>query len=666
MNLNLTSPNYSYLSLSPNSDVLAQDKSCIIFAPNGAGKTTIYKTLLENNPNEAMGFTYDVGDPTYKRIEQKTKKILIDPTPVKYIEVHERLQALEKELAAKERIKKVYSTTRSDLPKLPNAFREAYNQNRLLEVSPLSEKQRASLRPLLSNQGDLEKALKEKETLICLNEEQKEIEAQLLFQSDIARAFSLVDLRKHKEEIDEKGCPFCGRKDEPGKVYEDMLQRQKQLTVERIVRFKDYRFVNDIADPKELLSAIDETVATLAGLTDEQALTLYFTNGDQGQEKELQKKVEAFEILKTKEQELIAERDALFAAMKEAYSYVAEGFAESYPGCSASLGENVIEITTNRAPNTYSDGEKHEMYSRIIQLTMIGSNRPYLLVDDPLTELDAANEYKIFFRLAELATEKEKKVIIFTCNANLVNLATKQTGEKFNLYYLESRKTDEGNVEARLMKLDFGPIERGKPYLTLENFCPSDESVEANISKIVSERARLMLMKEKERSPEQKALLKEYSPLLHYDSPYSSNTLSITNGQIADFVTNFEINEEMNFRKMAETKIALVAAMRVFVERRLYEYDEARSQKGFKKVLETSPGGKNKTLTQKIVAVDKATDYPPKDFFPNWNRKTLMQLKTMLNDGDHPFGLIQPLFFALSIGWDDYQRDLAKIKNLLS
>lgn len=668
MNFDLISPKRPYFKVSTISETLP-DKSCIVFAPNGAGKTTIYKNLVDNNPDEIICFSYDSSEnPIYKKMEGKQKYIVIDPTPSEYVSVHERCESLSSELSTEAIIIKYFSSKKSDIKNLPKYLQSAYKNKVLSIVNPLSSKQRLELEPLLKYPDDLIRAIKDIDYLRTMVEKEKNDEINAIVHSDIVAAFSQLHLEEHKEEIDKYGCPFCGGKGESGDTYLDMVSRRSLFTANKIVRFRDYKFVQNIFDAKILMDVIDSVLNALLTLNDDQIITLLFSKGNETTEKELVNKIDELAKQKKKETNLIAERDSKYHDMKVAYSYVNSGFSDIYPGCSINLDDETrtIKIVTARAPSTYSEGEKHDMYSKIVQLSTLGSSKKYLLVDDPLTELDAANEYKVVFRFASLSNDNNKKVVIFTCNADLINLAVKQCGDLFDLFYLESSKDANSNIEARLIKMDLGNKQPGKPYLTLQYLTndvqPSaSDSLHKRVAFLVAKRAQIDIVAKNERSIAQQSLYDDASKCLHYHNSYSSFIFNLSNDDLYNFIDTFICPSNLIFKDVVEYKICIIASLRVYVEKKLYIYDEERVKNGFNSILL----GVN-LLKNKITVVDDVTDFPIRNFYPNWDKKLLMQMKTMLNDCEHPFGLIQPLFFALSIGWGDYSIDISNIKNIFN
>jgi len=660
MNLKISSKTFPFLKIAEKSASMLEDSS-IVLAPNGTGKTTICKILLENNPEDMLAYSYDQGiQPTYRILEGKAKGFEISPTPKEFEEVQRQLEDLKLDLETQKKIGRLFKKT--DLKNAPSIFSEAWDGGILDSLAPLKNEQRKNLEPLLSADGqDLIIALKKRGEICAIAEEERRHSAELLAKQDIASAYSMIDLGKHEHDIRKNGCPFCGGRGATGNVYEDMLKRQKELDIEKVAIFKECSFFKNIYDPTKILSLIDAAIVGLKSLSDEQFLTLLFTNGDADCEKKYEKEIAEYKNTEEKYKALVAKRDEKFNEMKEAYSFLSKGFSDKYIGCSLNLDEKkkIIKLTTKRAPGSYSEGEKHDMFASIMELTALGSSKPYLLVDDPLTELDAANEYKMVFRFIQMA--KKKKVIIFTCNANLINIATKQCANQFKLFYLESHKDADENLECRLLPMEFGDQESGKPYLTLEKASLFDsETLWGKVAKMVADRAIAMLKTSEEANSKTPVspFVNEVNKLLHYDSSFESEKYGISNESLVKYVEEFKAPEEVTFLDTMAHKIALLASLRVYVEKKLYEYNQGRI-KAKHKDLELE---NEQLLSCKLLKVDNQKDYPVTDFYPNWDRKMLMRAKTMLNDNEHPYGLATPLFFAIAIGWDDYLLEINTLK----
>lgn len=660
--------NYSghpYLIINRN-DCSFGDSPQIIFAPNGAGKTTLYNILLSQNEQDTIPFTYDNGEVTYKAVEGKKKNFVIDPTPSNYSDVLQRVAAIKKEITIRENLKS--STKFSTKQSLTNngysdsLVEKMFDNGIFSSCSSLTTNQREQLQPLLHNQGDLMLAIEKYPEFQHLENEEKEKEAFLMAHKDIGIAFGAISLEKHREEIEQNGCPFCGQNEEGVNVFNEMVRRQNQFNIERISLLKDFNCFKGLFDTEDVLETIDAIIDGVSSLTDEQIVTLLYTNGDQAKETELTDKINSYNADVAELQRLETLRNNAFSKMQSAYSYIKTGFETYYPGCSLALNTSgkTVEVSLPRYSSSYSEGEKHEMYATIRQLTALGSDKRIILVDDPLTDLDAANQYQSVFRFIDLAVHHNKVPVIFTCNAAFVNIATEQHANCFSLYYVDSNRKAT-NIEVSIIDLSFfGKIpEQGKPYVTLANTnVPTPSSFAQTVLSVISNRTIYYLIDETSRNAGMQTYIDEASKMLHYHSPYHFASVHISNDDLFNYADSFTaFSANIDFGNLISEKVALLASMRVYIEKKLYEYDQQRILRGLPSCL----NGLNLTK-EKIIKCDSVTDYPIGTMYANWDKKQLMRLKTALNDVDHPFSMVYPLHFAMSMNRDNIIAELNAIK----
>ena len=644
------------------------DEPQIIFAPNGAGKTTLYNMLLEQNENDVIPFSYDNGEVSYKAIEGKKKSFLIDPTPSDYLEVSQRVNETKKEITIRDNLKS--STGFSTKKSLTDAGFDVALADKMFDsglyssCSPLTPDQRIKLQSLLDNPGDLMLAIRKLPLFQNVGDEDKDNEAFLVAHKDIGIAFNALSLENHRSEIDDEGCPFCGQKSDGVDVFTEMVNRRARFNIERISLLKDFKCFTGLFETADVLSTVNAIIDGINSLTDDQILTLLYTKGDQAKETELSNKLNSYSSDTSELSRLTTIRDNSFSNMSSAISYVKSGFETYYPGCTLNLDNTnkTIEVSLPRASSSYSEGEKHEMYAMIRQLTALGSDKNIILVDDPLTDLDAANQYQAVFRFISLAKDHNKTPVIFTCNAAFVNIATEQYSTCFSLYYLDSNRTI-SNLELSVISLSlFGKApEQGKPYVTLSNAeITAPSTLQESVLSAISKRTRYYLIDETSRDVSKETYIDEASKLLHYHNSFSSSLIGISNDDLfnyADAFTAFGTN--LDFGELVCEKIALLASMRVYIEKKLYEYDQQRIANHLPSCLSSALKTKDK-----INKCDNRTDYPITNVYPNWDRKQLMRLKTALNDVDHPFSMVYPLHFAMSMNRDNIIAELNTIKNI--
>lgn len=390
--------------------------------------------------------------------------------------------------------------------------------------------------------------------------------------------------------------------------------------------------------------------------------------GDKTTEDQLSKALVEYNTASANIKKYIIDRDNAYNSMLSSESTIKKYFPILYPNSSIKFdtANKTIIVSTPRNMETYSEGEKHEMYSIIRELAIIGSDKELVIADDPLTDLDVANEYKNVFRFVKLANENKKKVIIFTCNPNFINIANEYHSSLFKRYYLTSHvNLTTGNLTMELLEMDLKP--KKGAYICLEQISDSSShDISSAVVNLINERTKLDI------SGSNSNRSNSISKILHYDSPnsVSIDTVSISNDQLFTAIDLFTaLPTYTSFSSLAKDRVFYLASLRVYIEKKLYDYQQERIAKGLSDCFPKKSNGHYLTK-DKIIEVEKlknSNDSFPIDLkYPKWNKSSLMCLKTMLNDNDHPYSQILPLTYALSISNDAFMLEIKNIKEMFS
>lgn len=650
----ISNPEFAFVSV-PESFVI-NDVSQIIYAPNGSGKTTLCRMLIAKYGDKCDLFSYDATqEPQYKNMNGKTKGMVINPMPVEYSSLDQQRAEIEKNISFDGPLSQLFgSKLKNKIASLTNdkAFLDIPKENLCLKTEPLTTEQRTGLGLLLTNKSDLLSILKKRETLLKIAEKDKKNDAKIIASTDQQAIFTVYDIDKHKKDIKDDGCPMCGRKDD--KVFDDIKTTKAKIQSWKFSIFEGINCLRGIVGGDNVLNAIDGIVKAVNSLSDNQVRTLLITGGDKNAEATLDSNIKTHKELETKINKLITQRDKIYEDVKKAAPFIEKNIAYLPDAVSVKCDdkEKTIKFTTSRVLNSFSDGERHQIYSEIRELAVLGSDKEILLVDDPLTELDEANQYRIVFRFLDMASNFNKKVIIFTCNPSFINIAIQQRKNVFKNYYLDS-KHDGESVSLSLLKLDLGP-ENDEPYLSLKRLYDiCDQSKEKQILGLICERAKLDIENNHE-DPR----WDDISKLLHYDKKYTLIPENISNDELASKVETFtDFPDFVSFAELTLAKIVYLASIRVFIEKKLYLYDQERKAKSYSLCIDSN----DRKTADKIIKVDKQKDFLVKLFYKNWNKKSLMCMKTMLNDTDHPFSQIHPMTYAMSISLDDLKKEILTV-----
>ena len=659
---------FAYVNL-PN-DFEITNESQIIFAPNGSGKTTLFNILINQNKGKCEVYTYDsINEPTYKIIDGKKKKIEINSMPTNYFVEKSKLDVEQTNLSSKDVLSVLYGTyDKTKIKSISNedCIIEASKSGIINKYAPLDDIEREKLKYILPYKDDLEKVLRNRDKLISLSEEQKNNDIEVIKMLDKKVLFNSYDFDKHKDEIIENGCPLCGRKDD--NVYNDILAKKKEVYDAKFECFENFEFLKKLGKEISINEVIDTIIDGISKLTTEKILFLLLTSGNKEKEEQLKVSIENYKDAYSKVEKYTKDRDELYNKMVVSKEIIINNFPKFYPNSTVKFDDSkkIITISTPRNMDTYSEGEKHEMYSTIKELSIIGSDKEIVIADEPLTDLDVANEYRNVFRFVKLAHIHNKKVIIFTCNPNFINIANEYHSKIFKRYYLSSYLNENSStLMLDLLQMDFTDNNGKGAYLSLQKAESNDNSKLNNlVTKLVNKRAQLEITKNE--CNNDREVFKKISQVFHYDcfNEYSiDSTTSINNDDLYKLIEDFKsLPKYTSFSELARDRICYLAAMRVYIEKKLYDYQQDRIAYGFKDCFLNDKVYLTKT---KIEVVDKIRDgFKITDKYKNWNKSELMCLKTMLNDNDHPYSQILPLTFAISIGNDALTNEIINLKKI--
>lgn len=649
------------------------DENQIILAPNGTGKTTLFHSLLTKLGANAVPFTYTENSEDLS-FSNGSSSISFTTQTKDLIDLQSQIDAMNQILFPTKILKDFFPDSTEKALKTANkdyivftkniASLSDDNKKQYLSYEPLTDQQRKALQPLFEKPSDLGFVLEKEEMILTLAANKQSIADQILSEENYS-IFQRYDPKKHEEEIRKVGCPFCGTKDveDPEAQFRRIVEKKAEADREEKAFFSNLSCISKIDNALEAQTQINLFVEALKSLTQKQKVTLLFTKGDFSKEEERRKCLTNYQDKMSRLSKLRDEQERLYSELSQEIDKLQSGMQFLYPGCILSTNDQTktITISLGRKIETFSDGEKHRLYELIKVLNFSYGPNKYLLVDDPLTQLDIANQYAMVFDfIKRCAKQKEKKIVIFTCNPRLITLAYSQDPSAFRYFYLESRKTKD-SVNLFIKPMDLSPSGYDS-ILSLSSLRKSQDPLKPYID-IVRRRnavANVVGTAEEEENYVQPDFMKclfVFDHLLHYDGTFSFNGLS--NDFLVDAIDSFKsIQDDLSFSDSAVEKIGLLIGTRVWMEKQMFLYGLYCRYR-----LKTELSLSGKLLREKINEIDKQN---PVDFFPAWNRSELLSKKVLLNDECHPYSQTAPFEFALSVSNQTIEFEIEAIKKLLT
>lgn len=351
-------------------------------------------------------------------------------------------------------------------------------------------------------------------------------------------------------------------------------------------------------------------------------------------------------------------RSSFYSAVKERREDLEALFNSKF---SATVKFNDIEhqlvISLPRDMQTYSTGEKNLMVFIIRLMAYRGNTTDLLVIDDPLSSYDSANQYTVMFELVDLAADrdfKQSSIVIFTHNMKCVSIAESQRHLVFDYYVLD--KVPNTVASSFAIKMGDLPLKKlANPndafilfsgLLNARSFVKSLrmllEHEETPVDSTINHR---LLVLEADRCRE-RPKSKQLSELFHYNAPctmwYRGRKLS--NENFVEYIDNFTTSSispvSEGIARHWIDKIYCSLALRVWVEKQMFDHVDPRTQSKLKnayrfidKVDLVIPSGKASMLLN----------------CPNVTREFLLSQKALMNQSEHVFSQPVPYEYCLNI-----------------
>ena len=612
------------------------NKSSIIWAPNGVGKTSIYRHLQTKLGNQAT--FVDCED--YKSgILKSRKTITIGADIASLQEAREKLAELmgkfdlggalkQYGLTSAARIEEVIPS-RKNCKKEELSTIESYNPDTAKEFFSAVQPENTTF--YIANAATVKKA-----TLLA--DEISEIRNGII-QETMSRLESILD-------DNDNSCPICGTKIDG--IKELIKKRRDGLSTTKSALLTEYQRKHPEISLEQAVNRIDSIIEASrdeSKTSDDHILAAILSRGNESRADELDAIAKEVKRVNKEIKKLEEKRDSFFHALENRRDQIRDFFCTKYDVDSNKVKflkeRGAIEVTLPRNADTYSTGEINLMVLIVGINAYIANDSKSLIIDDPLSSFDLANQYVIMFELVKMVREDNRPITVFTHNMNCINIADSQAPGTFQYQYLE-------RIDKSIFLTDINvPRKNEGRRLSPEAFMQQAES--STNQATVTALPYLREISKREGDSEQ-------SQLFHYDSPFEwSGTQGVlTNQYLVDLIDKKnDCKIQPTFIDMCIEKMILFIALRVWVEKRLMEgiaEDERRNLQG-------------KQLGEKIDYIFPRKGKPPQwDGSPAVNRSFLCSKKTMMNQHAHPMAQSIPFEFALNLSRADIDAEIREFK----
>lgn len=609
-----------------SNDFVIRNENAIYLGPNGIGKTTIYNIIKEKH--QFLGFfSYDDCKDKILR-SRKAIKISVRTVDIEKLNVKKQ-EILDNLDIKKNGFKKLNITSATKATNYSQYCHEVYNNNEKGILNFQDDKL-----DVLLNYHDDEKRkfiLQNVSKLIALKllgNEVKKIKDKFIIEAfdNLERALS----------EDETMCSLCGH-DHGESVIKIYKERKKLFEDNLNELINNYRINSDkntdqiVEDIKEMMEFIESNE-----VTDEDVVNYIIIGGDRYAITEILRN--KTKIIKINEEiaKCERERNEFFKNLSNNWDKISKLLNKVFKDkieFDIDLKEKVITLNLKRETKSYSVGELNYMVFLINILEFEYSNKSTIVIDDPLSSYDVKKQYEIVFDIYSRLINKNKTVIIFTHNINLINIVNSQKPKEFKYKSLEVVKNVVYVNEVLLPKTE--------SILNIENLysCIPNDNLKSWLY--------LLIKKDDWKSDCEK------HKIFHYDEPYGIDKLGLHNDDLVKLIDDFDMEFPSNsFEIQSLYKIVYLTALRVWLEKRMLD--------NFDKEFKNTFNGKQ--LYPKII-----------HFFANkdkWihnldvKKENLLRKKVFLNQNVHYKSQIIPFHYVLSISCDDLVNEILELKEL--
>ena len=617
-----------YIVIQENAEINT-DENSVIFGSNGIGKTTIYRQLKEQYP----GFDYLDYDEAKNLLSKKQKNIEISLGTEKIEQLSLRNEELNNRLSVKNRLKDKKTNDKI-------ATQKSAREVSTILSNMIKKDKIENLKITGEDCNGIEKAsayipfvLKNKDKLIDIADITEDL--KIIDKNYLKNVLKIID--KHLSSSDDT-CPVCG-----SRVLNLKEQVQEKIKVLSEIKNEQLKlFISEYDKNNQNGSTIQsdfDSVIEVAKKYDEEILVEYYIlDGNAEEIPIINDFIKEKHKIEKEYNDCLAKQNELFNSLKNQQHLYTDHLKRYFKADVKFDDEKkIVTISFDRSVEEHSTGELNLILFITKIFGYLGNDKECLFIDDPISSYDLVNQYNIVFQLCKLIENKDKHVVVFTHNPDVINIVNSQNNNAYKYFFFDLVK---GKVIINALVPNIG---NNPNILNLDILANEEDENGKYIS---------LMLKRNDNDPS------DYqSSVLHYDSDTGIVPLDeranqykgCSNQFFIDYIENNVYSKELersDFDHLCKSKIIALTAIRIWIEYKLCNSTSLCLKRKFGEKVATYFKNKDKITIQ----------------YPNLTREMLMSKKVMLNQNCHQNSQMQPFYYALSLKSDDIVSEIEEIK----
>lgn len=598
------------------------EQNTVIFGSNGIGKTTIYHELKKKY-NEFEYLDYDETKDAFIKNKNKIELFL---GIKKLEELSNRIAQINEVLSTRVKLKQKKITSKTSAKSISNKLAEKYTADELQKIE-ITQVEYDAINEL---DDCIEFIIHNYNSLREIGDISEEL--KLVDQNYLKKALNLLEPQINNQT---EKCPVCN-----SPVYDlksiihtkiELLSNIKNECLSRFIKEFEHKY-SDMVIKERFTKIID----SMKMINEDNIIDYYIMDGNFEMISKVNEAVESkAECIKEYEECLIKQEELFESLISQKDIYT--DYLQNYFRANVEFDHSSkkITITFDRKVDTFSTGETNLILFITKLFSFLGSEKQYLIIDDPISSYDLVNQYHIAFHLCKIITDEKKKVMVLTHNPDVINIINTQDSSAYQYYFFDKING-----------------------LLIMNALPNDMKSRSNvlfIDNLIKEQTltnkylSLMLVRNDDDSRD------KLSAILHYDDSIVSlgedcgEYCGCTNQFFISYIEDSKYLEGLkssDFKDLCRAKIISLISIRVWIEYKMQEISSVKL---------------HGLLSNKITMFFKK-NANIRDRYPHLTKVKLMNKKVMLNQNCHKQSQVQPFYYALSVKTDDILREIEEIK----